>query len=56
MTTALGRTHCITKLNRCDTLADLARVWAGIAVEYQHEEAVQGAKDDRKAALQGVTA
>jgi hypothetical protein len=56
MTTALGRTHCITKLNRCDTLADLARVWAGIAVEYQHEETVQGAKDSRKAALLGVTA
>jgi hypothetical protein len=55
MTTALGRTHCITKLNRCDTLADLARVWAGIAPAYQHEETVLAAKEGRKSAL-GVTA
>jgi hypothetical protein len=55
MTTALGRTHCITKLNRCDTLADLARAWAGIAPAYQHEADVLAAKDSRKAAL-GVTA
>tara|TARA_R110000824_G_scaffold273702_1_gene462240 strand:- start:155 stop:322 length:168 start_codon:yes stop_codon:yes gene_type:complete len=51
MTTPQGRNHIIKKLGRCATVSELARVWAGVAVEYQHEETVLTAKDDRKEAL-----
>jgi hypothetical protein len=51
MTAQIGVDHLTRKILACDTMAELAQLWAGIGVAYQNNAVVLRAKDARKAAL-----
>jgi hypothetical protein len=51
MTAQIGVDHLTRKILACDTMAELAQLWAGIGIAYQHNAVVLRAKDQRKAAL-----
>ena len=51
MTAQVGVDHLTRKIMACDTLSELAQLWAGIGIAYQNNAVVLRAKDTRKAAL-----
>tara|TARA_R110000824_G_scaffold347748_2_gene534531 strand:- start:29642 stop:29803 length:162 start_codon:yes stop_codon:yes gene_type:complete len=51
MTAQIGVDHLTRKILACDTLADLAQLWAGIGIAYQNNAVVLQAKNDWKAVL-----
>ena len=51
MTAQIGVDHLTRKILACDTLTELAQLWAGIGIAYQNNAVVLRAKDTRKAEL-----
>ena len=48
MTAQVGVDHLMRKILACDTLTELAKLWAGIGIAYQNNAVVLRAKDARE--------